>query len=72
MRSTGLEHLMWPVLFGKRRVDVELIADRYTDLMLDGLQARDTRTRSSVESRLARLEALIAPPPPVQRRARTA
>jgi AcrR family transcriptional regulator len=67
----GLEHLMWPVLFGKHRVDVELIADQYTDLMLDGLQARGKSVRSSVESRLARLEALVAPPPPNQRRART-
>jgi hypothetical protein len=67
----GLEHLMWPVLFGKHRVDVELIADHYTDLMLDGLQARGKSVRSSVESRLARLEALVAPPPATQRRART-
>jgi AcrR family transcriptional regulator len=66
----GLEHLMWPVLFGKQRVDVEHVADRYTDLMLDGLRARSQRTSDSVESRLARLETLLVPPT-THRRAKT-
>jgi len=54
----GLEHLMWPVLFGSQRVDVDAVADRYTDLMLHGLQA--AHAPSGVEARLARLEALVA------------
>lgn len=54
----GLEHLMWPVLFSNQRVNVDAVADRYTDLMLHGLQA--ARASDGVEARLARLEALIA------------
>lgn len=53
----GLEHLMWPVLFGDQRVNVDAVADRYTDLMLHGLQA--AQAPASVEARLARLEALV-------------
>jgi AcrR family transcriptional regulator len=63
----GLEHLMWPVFFGKDRVDVERVANGYTDLMLDGLLGGNQRARDSLESRLARLEALVAPPPPARR-----
>ena len=59
----GLEHLMWPILFGKQRVDVERVADHYTQLMLEGLQPPIQRAPGSVESRLARLEALVAPRP---------
>lgn len=54
----GLEHLMWPVLFGNQRVDVDAVADRYTDLMLHGLQPAPAS--GGVEARLARLEALVA------------
>jgi len=54
----GLEHLMWPVLFGNQSVNVDAIADRYTDLMLNGLLG--TPQPGGVEARLARLEALIA------------
>jgi AcrR family transcriptional regulator len=59
----GLEHLMWPVLHGKHRVDVDAVADRYTDLMLQGLQpARDRELQGNHEARLARLEALLVAP----------
>lgn len=67
----GLEHLMWPVLYGKHRVDVELVADRYTDLMLQGLQPTRECEHNGHEWRLARLEALVvAPPAPARRRAK--
>ena len=67
----GLEHLMWPVLYRQHQVNVDLVADRYTDLMLQGLlPARD---REDVESRLARLEALVAvTPAPTRRRMKSA
>jgi len=67
----GLEHLMWPVLYRKHKVNVDLVADRYTDLMLQGLlPARD---RENVESRLTRLEALVAATAaPARRRAKSA
>lgn len=55
----GLEHLMWPVLFGTQRVNVDLVADRYTDLMLRGLQPEQAARAGDVESRLARLEAIV-------------
>lgn len=53
----GLEHLMWPVLFGNQRVNVDAVADNYTALMLHGLQAAPAP--GGVEARLARLEALV-------------
>jgi AcrR family transcriptional regulator len=56
----GLEHLMWPVLFGTQRVNVDLVADRYTDLMLRGLQPEQASRTGDLESRLARLEAIVA------------
>ena len=54
----GLEHLLWPVLHGKHPVDVDELADRYTELMLHGLQP--ARRSNNVNARLARLEALLA------------
>lgn len=64
----GLEHLMWPVLFGTQRVDVELVADRYTDLMLRGLQPAQELREDNVEARLARLEALVTTAKATQRK----
>jgi len=66
----GLEHLLWPVLYGKHQVDVDEVADRYTDLMLHGLQG--ARERDNVDARLARLEALVARSAPAPRRTKTA
>jgi AcrR family transcriptional regulator len=69
----GLEHLMWPVLFGKRQVNVDLVADSYVDLMLQGLKPAREHERHNHESRLARLEALVAAPAPaIRRRAKRA
>lgn len=55
----GLEHLMWPVLFGTQRANIDLIADRYTDLMLHGIEPARAPVQNDVESRLARLESLL-------------
>jgi len=67
----GLEHLMWPALRGKR-VDVDAVADRYTELMLQGLQlAMRSNARGDHEARLARLEALVDAAAPARRRARS-
>jgi AcrR family transcriptional regulator len=63
----GLEHLMWPALHGKHRIDVDLVADRYTDLMLSGLQPVRKAEQSDHEARLARLEALLDAVPPKRR-----
>lgn len=63
----GLEHLMWPVLYGDSQVDVERLADLYTDHVLhglDGLRSPETR----IEARLSRLEALVAAQTPARRR----
>jgi AcrR family transcriptional regulator len=50
----GLEHLLWPVLYAGRGVDVETLADRYTDRMLGGL--RGGLAARGLEDRLERLE----------------
>ena len=52
----GLEHLLWPVLFSRRKTDVDATADRFTQAILNGI----TRARNvSVEDRLDRLERLM-------------
>ena len=66
----GLEHLLWPVLYGTHQVDVDEVADRYTDTVLHGLQG--ARQRDSVDARLARLESLVARSAPTARRTKTA
>jgi AcrR family transcriptional regulator len=64
----GLEHLLWPVLYGGRTVDVDAVADRYTDLLLQGLAPARAKGAGNVDARLARLEALVAALPPPRRR----
>jgi AcrR family transcriptional regulator len=54
----GLEHLMWPSLYNQRPVDVNDVADRFTETLLQGLGAR--AEPSDVEERLRRLERLVA------------
>lgn len=56
----GLEHMMWPVLYGHRQVNVEHLADTYTDHVLHGLGGVQPPD-SSMEARVARLEQLLAP-----------
>jgi AcrR family transcriptional regulator len=58
----GLEHMLWPVLYSGRSVNVETLADRFTDHVLHGLQ-RQAPAPSELEGRLARLERLMAPGP---------
>lgn len=59
----GLEHLLWPVLHGEQAIDIDRVADRFTDQLLHGLQG--TGERDSIE---ARLESLITSPAPARRR----
>lgn len=62
----GLEHMMWPVLYGDRGVDVEHLADRYTDRILHGLEGVRA-TPSGIEERLARIEQLLGAGTPARR-----
>lgn len=60
----GLEHMMWPVLFGVRSVNVDTLADRFADGLLHGLHAPHaegtTSHAESVDARLSRIETLLA------------
>ena len=49
-----------PVLHGEHRFDVDAVADRYTDLMLQDPQPVRERAHGDLKARLARLEALVA------------
>lgn len=62
----GLEHLLWPVLHGEQAIDVDRVADSFTDQLMQGL--RGAGKRDSIDSRLARLEALAARPATPRRR----
>ena len=67
----GIEHRMWGVLFGRDTVDIEVAADRFTDMVLRGILP-DNRTevsptaashascREDIERRLERLEKIVA------------
>ena len=69
----GIEHRMWATLFGRGSVDVEALADRYTELVLRGIQpAAPTRAGEALEHRIARLEALAAAPAPAKARPQVA
>ena len=56
----GLEHLMWPVLFGAQKVNVDALTERYTDLVMHGLVPRPAQGAGALEARLARLETIVA------------
>jgi hypothetical protein len=67
----GIEHRMWGVLFGRDTVDVEVAADRFTDMVLRGILPAGTAehasttvtapsSREDIERRLERLEKLVA------------
>lgn len=60
----GLEHMMWPVLYAGRSVNVDTLADSYTDGLLHGLQFRPAPT-DGIETRLARIENLLTALPEV-------
>lgn len=57
----GLEHMMWPVLFGGRRVNVDVVADRFTEALLTGLRGAQPipKGSDSIDARLARIESLL-------------
>lgn len=66
----GIEHRMWATLFGRGSIDVERLADHYTDMVLAGIapaaspaRAAAPRPASELERRVERLEQLLAPAP---------
>ena len=67
----GIEHRMWGVLFGRGTVNVEVAADRFTDMVLRGIlpkgqtdvstpAASAAGSRDDIERRLERLEKIVA------------
>ena len=67
----GIEHRMWGVLFGRDTVNVEVAADRFTDMVLCGIlpnghadasptAAPRASSREDIERRLDRLEKIVA------------
>lgn len=54
----GLEHMMWPVLYGNRKVDIERLADEFTNHILHGLGAKSPISR--IEERLLGIEQLLS------------
>ena len=67
----GIEHRMWGVLFGRDTVNIEVAADRFTDMVLRGIlpvgkpkvsstPAPNESGRDEIERRLARLEKIVA------------
>lgn len=81
----GIEHRMWGVLFGRDTVNVEVAADRFTDMVLRGILPGDQAgmpstatpvpsSREDIERRLERLEKIVAAgatPPAAPRRKKT-
>lgn len=83
----GIEHRMWATLFGRGTVDVEALADAYTDMVLGGIRAvappvdasptspPTAPPSSDLEARIARLECLLEagarPEPPSRPRKRS-
>ncbi|MDB6000698.1 MAG: TetR/AcrR family transcriptional regulator [Rhizobacter sp.] len=66
----GLEHRMWSVLFGRGSIDVESMADSYTEIVLHGILPAGAEAQQAVlppvgassnglERRLARLEKIV-------------
>jgi|LauGreSuBDMM15SN_2_FD.fasta_scaffold02709_4 AcrR family transcriptional regulator len=67
----GIEHRMWGVLFGRDTLNIEVAADRFTDMVLRGIQpagqshvystpAPAELGRDEIERRLALLEKIVA------------
>ena len=68
----GIEHQLWAALYGRGgRVDVEALADRWTEVVLHGIQPAARERGQQLESRLARLEQLVAAQPSAARNARS-
>lgn len=68
----GIEHRMWGVLFGRDTINVEVAADRFTDMVLRGILPAGhaelspaaallaLSSREDIERRLERLEKIVA------------
>jgi len=68
----GIEHQLWGRLYGRGgRIDVEALADCWTEMVLHGIQPAARDRGEQLESRLARLEQLVAPKPRATRSARS-
>lgn len=68
----GIEHQLWGSLYGRSgRIDVEALADRWVEVVLHGLQPVPRDTGHLLETRLARLEQLVAAQPRAARNARS-
>jgi AcrR family transcriptional regulator len=68
----GIEHQLWATLYGRGgRVDVEALADRWVVVVLHGIQTAPRDKGQLLESRLARLEQLVAAQPRAARSARS-
>ena len=68
----GIEHQLWAALYGRGgRVDVEALADRWTEVVLHGIQPAARKDSGQMESRLARLEQLVAAQPRAARNTRS-
>jgi AcrR family transcriptional regulator len=68
----GIEHQLWATLYGRGgRIDVEAQADRWAEVVLHGIQPAPRDKGPLLESRLARLEQLVAAQPRAARSARS-
>ena len=68
----GIEHQLWAALYGRGgQIDVEALADRWTEVVLHGIQPAARERGQQLESRLARLEQLVAAQPRTARSARS-
>ena len=68
----GIEHQLWATLYGRGgRIDVEVLADRWTEVVLQGIQPAPRDKGHPLETRLARLEQLVAAQPSAARNARS-
>lgn len=57
----GIEHQLWAALYGRgRRIDVEALADRWTEVVLHGIRPAARSAGPQLESRVARLEKMVA------------
>jgi AcrR family transcriptional regulator len=57
----GIEHRLWAALYGRGgRIDVEAMADSWTEVVLHGIQPASRGAGPQLESRIARLEKMVA------------
>jgi len=60
----GIEHRLWAALYGRgSRIDVEAMADRWTEVVLQGIQPAARSAQGQLERRLERLEQLVVAKP---------